>query len=251
VHLPATRGYLHAPYQHCPTCIAYPRPHLPRLLLGYQAMFSFHKSDASRSRQSSVDSQATGHTTYTAAADLWSDQCTEYQSHGGIPSPELHNRNPARRSSVFNLRSRSNTATSVNPSLLSLTQHDMAEHDATWHGSPPARRHTGNKSLKESASRKSLFRGKKGKRLSETSQIVVDDCEGDATERRTSILRRARRGTNQSEDTCKWSVANSLLLIAHFVTRWKPYQPHLEPVRFPAPLSHRPASICCPRTGCQ
>ncbi|CAE7007884.1 hypothetical protein CFE70_001516 [Pyrenophora teres f. teres 0-1] len=76
----------------------------------------------------------------------------------------------------------------------------MADHEATWHGSPPARRHTGNRTLKESASRKSLFRGKKGKRLSETSQIVVDDCEGDGTERRTSILRRTRRGTNQSED---------------------------------------------------
>jgi hypothetical protein len=103
---------------------------------------------------------------------------------------------------VFNLRSRSNTATSMTPSLLSLSHPEMAEHDA----SPPESWQAEIKSQKETTgSRKSLFRGKKGKRLSETvaTTMGVDAREGDTNERRTSILRIGRRGNNQSEDTGK------------------------------------------------
>ncbi|EMD67475.1 hypothetical protein GGP41_007365 [Bipolaris sorokiniana] len=159
-------------------------------------MFSFHKSDVSRSRQSSIDSQATGTHPSTFAPDSWQDHRSTPSSHGGTHSPEqLHRFNPARRSSVFNLRSRSNTATSLTPSLLS--QYDMADHDASWHdsqsGHPKAHPSTG--------SRRSLFRGKKGKRLSETGIAGGDDYEGDASERRTSLLRKARRSGNQPEDS--------------------------------------------------
>jgi hypothetical protein len=167
-------------------------------------MFSFHKNDASRSRQSSIDSEATGPTTVSAGSDLWPDQGSMSTSHVGTHSPEQHHRGyPARRSSVFNLRSRSNTATSMTPSLLSLSHPDMVEHEASWHGSPPGYWQAANKNQKESTgSRRSLFRGKRGKRLSETT-MSADAYEGDVTEKRTSILRKGRRGNNQSEDTSK------------------------------------------------
>lgn len=157
-------------------------------------MFSFHKNDVPRSRQSSVDSQATGTHASAFGQDPWTDQRSMSTSHGGAHSPEQHHRfNPARRSSVFNLRSRSNTATSLTPSLLALGQHDMADHESSWH----------DKAHQSSTSRRSLFRGKKGKRLSETGVIGGDEHE-EVSDRRTSLLRKSRRGTNQSEDSCKW-----------------------------------------------
>lgn len=160
-------------------------------------MFSFHKNDVPRSRQSSVDSQATGIQAPAFAQDPWTDQRSMSTSHGGTHSPDHHHHrfNPARRSSVFNLRSRSNTATSLTPSLLSLGQHDMAEHESSWH----------EKGHQSTGSRRSLFRGKKGKRLSETGVVAAPaaDEQEEATDRRTSILRKSRRGTNQSEDACK------------------------------------------------
>ncbi|CAG5175429.1 uncharacterized protein ALTATR162_LOCUS8099 [Alternaria atra] len=77
----------------------------------------------------------------------------------------------------------------------------MAEHEGSWHDSPPGHRQTGNKNHKESTgSRRSLFRGKKGKRLSETPMINVDEYDGDANERRTSILRKSKRGNTQAEE---------------------------------------------------
>ncbi|RYN75998.1 hypothetical protein AA0117_g6162 [Alternaria alternata] len=77
----------------------------------------------------------------------------------------------------------------------------MAEHEGSWHGSPPGHRQIGNRSHKESTgSRRSLFRGKKGKRLSETPMINVDEYEGDANERRSSILRKSKRFNSQAED---------------------------------------------------
>jgi hypothetical protein len=168
-------------------------------------MFSFHKSDASRSRQSSIDSEAIGPTSSTAGSDIWPDQYSMSSSHVGSHSPEQHYRGyPARRSSVFNLRSRSNTATSMTPSLLSLSHPDMAEYESS--GSPPGSWQAGNKSQKESTgTRRSLFRSKKGKRLSETvvTTTGVDEYEGDNNERRASILRKGRRGNNQSEDAGK------------------------------------------------
>jgi hypothetical protein len=163
-------------------------------------MFSFHKSDVSRSRQSSVDSEAFGPTTFTAGSDLGPDQHSMSSSHVGSHSPEQYHRGyPVRRSSVFNLRTRSNTATSMTPSLLSLSHPEMAEHDV----SPPGSWQAVIKSQKETTgSRMSLFRGRKGKRLSETvaTTMGVDAYEGDTNERRASILRKGRRGNNQSED---------------------------------------------------
>ena len=174
-------------------------------------MFSFHKTDASRSRQSSVDSQATGPNFPTTSSESWLEQYPTHSSHAGMHSPEQQPRAyPARRSSVFNLRSRSNTATSLTPSLLSLSHSEMAEHEGSWHGSPPGHRQIGNRSHKEATgSRRSLFRGKKGKRLSETPMINVDEYEGDANERRSSILRKSKRFNSQAEDAGKWQFPNT------------------------------------------
>ncbi|EOA89128.1 uncharacterized protein SETTUDRAFT_127610 [Exserohilum turcica Et28A] len=68
----------------------------------------------------------------------------------------------------------------------------MAEHESSWH----------EKGHQSTGSRRSLFRGKKGKRLSETGVVAAPaaDEQEEATDRRTSILRKSRRGTNQSED---------------------------------------------------
>ena len=56
-----------------------------------------------------------------------------------------------------------------------------------------------------------MFRGKKGKRLSETPMINVDEYEGDANERRSSILRKSKRFNSQAEDAGKWQFPNTEL----------------------------------------
>ncbi|KAF1851162.1 uncharacterized protein K460DRAFT_29036 [Cucurbitaria berberidis CBS 394.84] len=163
-------------------------------------MFSFHKSDAlPRSRQSSIDSLALGPSTSDAEPDLWVSQGSGLSSHGGMHSPEQRQRAySTRRSSVFNLRSRSNTATSMTPSLLSLSHPDMAENEASLH-EPPSRSHFESSGP---GARRSLFRGKKGKRSSETVTSSIDATdykETDASEKRTSVLRKGRRQHNQPE----------------------------------------------------
>ncbi|KAF1939293.1 hypothetical protein EJ02DRAFT_258697 [Clathrospora elynae] len=169
-------------------------------------MFSYSGSDAiSPSRQSSIDSQATEPTTSSAGSDIHIDQCSGSPFAVAMHSPEQqHKFHAAKRSSVFNLRSRSNTASSTTPSLLSLGHSDMAEHDASWYGPLPGPGQAGNESQKESSvigPRRSLFRGRKGKRLSEAvvSGIDVGECEGDGSARRMSILRKSRRQHSQAE----------------------------------------------------
>ena len=173
-------------------------------------MFSFHKSDVlPQSRQSSVDSPVTGLATPDAEPDLWMSRSSGSSSHGGLHSPEPPRFHSSKRSSVFNLRSRSNTATSLTPSLLSLSHPDMAEHEASLHEPPPSSRQYGSQSqgeLSGPGSRRSLFRGKKGKRLSDavaSSIGAADYKEADAAGKRISVLRKGRRPNDQSEGSCK------------------------------------------------
>ncbi|KAF2128649.1 hypothetical protein P153DRAFT_42106 [Dothidotthia symphoricarpi CBS 119687] len=157
-------------------------------------MFAFHKSEySSRSRQSSTDSQA---------LDLWTSQCSDAPSQSDMHSPERRRiAHSGKRSSVFNLRSRSNTATSST----SLTLSGMAEHGSWSHESSPTPHQLEFQSQDEaSGTARSLFRGKKGKRISgsiASSIDMDDDQEIDAGKKRMSILRRGRRRTNQSDSS--------------------------------------------------
>ncbi|CAO2649340.1 Nn.00g067250.m01.CDS01 [Neocucurbitaria sp. VM-36] len=86
----------------------------------------------------------------------------------------------------------------------------MAEHEASLHdGPPPTCRQSRSQTPIEplgTGTKRSLFRGKKGKRLSETvtSSIgAVDYQEPDAAGKRTSVLRKGRRQNNQSESSLR------------------------------------------------
>ena len=168
-------------------------------------MFAFHKNETlSRSRQSSVDSPLAECPSLTSVSDsLTASQCSESAHTEGMHSPERRRRAPSgRRGSVFNIRSRSNTAASTASSIISSGHADVATYDHSSPGSPPALRHVGSQSrLDNSGPRKSMFRGRMGKRLSEsigTATDLDDYQEVDAGRKRASFLRK-RKGTNESE----------------------------------------------------
>lgn len=153
-------------------------------------MFSFHKSDVrSPIRQSSIDSSVT--------VSYASDPVSE--SHGTTPREVYEQPQTAyssKRTSVFTLRSRSNTAASTAPSLLSLSHPEMAEHEPAVHDSTPSLRHVGSMSQIEpsgSVSKRSLFRGKKGKRLSEMVPSSIDASHYKDVGKRSSVLHKGRR----------------------------------------------------------
>lgn len=163
-------------------------------------MFAFHKNETlSRSRQSSVDLPfAESPSLISVSGSLTASQCSDSAYAESMHSPERRRRAPSsRRSSVFNMRSRSNTATSTASSIA-----DMATYDHASPSSPPALRHVGSHSrLDNSGPRRSMFRGRMGKRLSESigSGVDMDEFqEADAGRKRASFLRK-RKGTNESE----------------------------------------------------
>ncbi|KZM19518.1 hypothetical protein ST47_g9368 [Ascochyta rabiei] len=100
------------------------------------------------------------------------------------------------------MRSRSNTAVSTTSSILSSGPADMASYDHTSPDSPPALRHVGSHSrLDQTGPRRSIFRGRMGKRLSESigTGVDIDEYqEADAGRKRASFLRK-RKGTNEGE----------------------------------------------------
>jgi hypothetical protein len=164
-------------------------------------MFTSHKSDAAPlSRQSSVDLSATGSLSSASTSEPWTSPCTNELSYGAMQSPERRPRaHPSKRSSVFNLRSRSNTAASMSSSILSLSPSGASYNDSRP-GTPLA--------LQDEVpgSRKSLFRGKKGKRLSESvssSMMLADFHEKDAGDKRMSVLRKVKRRNHQDDDQRK------------------------------------------------
>lgn len=162
-------------------------------------MFSFHKSDVrSPTRQSSIDSSIT--------VSYASDPVSE--SHG--TPREVHEQPQtaysSKRTSVFTLRSRSNTAASTAPSLLSLSHPEMAEHEPAVHDSTPSLRHVGSMSQIEpsgSVSKRSLFRGKKGKRLSETVPSSIDASHYKDVGKRSSVLHKGRRPHESSANSIR------------------------------------------------
>jgi hypothetical protein len=168
-------------------------------------MFTHHKNIAlPTSRQSSVDSLVTVPSSSTSASDLWVSQSSNATSHGDISSPERHTGPiPGKRSSVFNLRSRSNTTTSTASSFVSIAPPSMSGHDNSSRRSSQDLRHLAGQSFMElQAGRRSLFRSKKGKRLSGSfspsfSSFEIEEV--DAGTKRTSILRKTKRSNTQPE----------------------------------------------------
>jgi hypothetical protein len=168
-------------------------------------MFAFHKNETlSRSRQSSIDSPLTENRSLTSVPDsISASQCsTDSDYTEGMHSPEQRPRAAStRRSSVFNMRSRSNTAASTASSIMSSSHPDLAAYDHGTPGSPNALRHIPSHSrLDNNGPRRSMFRGKMGKRLSESigGGIDANDFQdGEVGRKRSSFLRK-RKGTNES-----------------------------------------------------
>jgi hypothetical protein len=177
-------------------------------------MFTSHKSDAQpRSRQSSMDLSVSGLPSAASSSEPWSSQGiddTPHAYHAMQTSPEQrHRAYSTKRNSVFNFRSRSNTGAST-ISVLSLSP-AMSEYDGsrpgtatTFHQQEQSGHH------ERSGSRKSLFRGKKGKRLSESvspNPLVPEHSERDGGERRMSMLRK-KKSINLPDQSSKQSICN-------------------------------------------
>lgn len=165
-------------------------------------MFTSHKTDAPPLlRQLSTDSSVTGPPSTASTSDPWTSQYLDERSYGAMQSPERsHRPYPSKRSSVFNLRSRSNTGASTT-SVQSMSPPSMSYHDASRPGTPLILQY-GSSENELPGTRRSLFRGKKGKRLSDSvsSNMIVAEYQGkDASDKRTSVLRKVRRRNNPSE----------------------------------------------------
>jgi hypothetical protein len=225
-----------------------------------QAMFMFNKTNAvPRSRQSSIDSPVPGispstsisTSTSTAAStvDAWASQGSDATSFGDMPSPEQRTRaRSGKRSSVFNLRSRSNTVSSTT-SFGSLVPPGMAGSDTSSHSPSRDYRHLAGQSFMElPGSKRSLFRGRKGKRVSDqfSPSFGVDEIEKvESVSKRDSVLRKGRRIMNHSEDSRKLPIP--LALLSYFTNEFSspPKEPHFQPFRFPARDPYRSTPYCC------
>lgn len=157
-------------------------------------MFTFHKSDTQpSSRQSSVDSPNNSSLSFMSTSDAWIDD----QSHGPMQHIEVRQKSQAsKRGSVFNLRSRSNTSLSTASSVASVNSPSMSPRPESPHVFGSFARPSQGE---PSASRKSIFRGKKGNRSSEAPGF---DQEDGATSKRASVLRKITRRDNHLESTC-------------------------------------------------
>ncbi|KAF2176275.1 hypothetical protein K469DRAFT_607634 [Zopfia rhizophila CBS 207.26] len=168
-------------------------------------MFLFNKNNAvQHSRQSSIDSLVTVPSTSASTSDAWVSQCSDASCFGEMPSPEQQERtHPTKRNSVFNLRSRSNTATSTASSFMSLTS-GMTGTESPSHRSSQDLRHFAGQSLLElPGAKRSLFaRGKKQKRQSgriSPGYGAYEREEVDVGNKRASVLRKGRRGIHLAE----------------------------------------------------
>ncbi|KAJ4988701.1 hypothetical protein SVAN01_05834 [Stagonosporopsis vannaccii] len=168
-------------------------------------MFAFHKNETlSRSRQSSVDSPFPESPSLISVSDsMTASQCSDSLDTDGTHSPERRRKAASgRRTSVFNMRSRSNTAASTSSFTMPHNHADMAAYDQASPSSPPSLRHTPSYSRLDTAgARRSMFRGKMSKRLSESigsGVDIEDNQDADAGRKRASFLRK-RKGVNESE----------------------------------------------------
>jgi hypothetical protein len=167
-----------------------------------------HKNDVpSLSKQSFVDSSISGPPSTASIPEPWTSQRLEDPSYGPMRSPERSYRaHSSKRSSVFTLRSRSNTGASTTSTILSSSPVGMSNYDASRPGTPLTHNQHGPPGHDEQpGSRRSLFRGKKGKRLSESvSSIVLTEYQDrDTGDKRMSVLRKVRRRNNQPEQPCR------------------------------------------------
>ncbi|ORX97961.1 hypothetical protein BCR34DRAFT_593334 [Clohesyomyces aquaticus] len=168
-------------------------------------MFLFNKNNpVPRSRQSSIESLVTDPSTSTSAStsDVWVSH-SDASSYAEMPSPEQKERAVnTKRSSVFNLRTRSNTTTSTTSSFASLssamTGTDTSSHRSSQDFGYP----TGHSNMEHPGARRSLFtRGKRSKRQSgqvSPGYSLEEVEEGENGYKRSSVLRKYRRG-NASE----------------------------------------------------
>ncbi|PVI03424.1 hypothetical protein DM02DRAFT_250758 [Periconia macrospinosa] len=160
--------------------------------------------------QSSVDSLVTMEPSgSTSTSDLWASPGSDTSSYTEQPSPEQHSGgHMAKRNSVFNLRSRSNTSNSISSSAVAATSPNMPGHETTSHRLSQDLRHLAGQSIVEiNSAKRTLFRGKKGKRQSGSfspGSPTYDAGEMDAS-RRTSVLRKNKKPSFSSE-----SFANDL-----------------------------------------
>jgi len=195
-HLPTNCRSKRALSRHCPTTPTKFWIHPAEVIPSSQAMFTSHKGDmASQSRQSSVDMSATLSLSSASTTDRWASQGFEELPYGVMQSPERKARaHPSKRTSVFNLRSRSNTAASTSSTVMSMSPPTISHFDSSRPGTP---------SYDElSGSMKALFRGKKGKRLSESvssNMMSAEYQEKEASDKRTSVLRKVKRRNHHEE----------------------------------------------------
>ena len=153
-----------------------------------------------------------------------------------------------KRSSVFNLRSRSNTVSSTTSSFGSLVPLGMAGSDISSHNPSRDYRHLAGQSFMElPGSKRSLFRGKKGKRVSDqfSPGFGVDEIEKvESVSKRDSVLRKGRRMMNHSEDSRKLPILLSLM--SYFINEFSspPKEPHFQPFRLPACDPYGSTPIC-------
>ena len=191
--------------------LLYTAAQLLRSRLNTQAMFFFNKTNASLPyRQSSANS----HVADPSATDSWVSPYSDSSTYGDMPSPEQRERGVlGKRSSVFTLRSRSNTATPANSSFLSHTSTITSTDSSSRRSSQDIRSLTDSQVSPSEISgpKRSLFsRGKRLRRQSSqlSSASVSDDIEEVDTGKRSSVLRknRYRRGGygSQGSSECFW-----------------------------------------------
>lgn len=175
-------------------------------------MFSFHSSDVPALSSPSFEESPVSHPSNTAfMSDSANLHLSEDSTHVVLqPFEQTSKAHPSKRNSVFALRSRSNTATSLTSSSTTLSPPlSMANRLASPPSSPLSYNQHGSQLQGEaSGSRKSIFRGKKDKRLSEshTSTVVVKGVqELDMGGKRSSVLRKAKRRNSPPETSGKSS----------------------------------------------
>lgn len=157
-----------------------------------------NKNNAARSRRSSIESQLNdpAASSATPTSELWTSQGSDVSFYEDMPSPEQQERHVSvKRSSVFKIRARSNTATSTS-SFVSFSS-AMVRLDTT---------RSSQDLLDLPGTRRPLFtRRKTGKRrsgqVSPSSQFQEEES-ADAN-KRTSVLRKGRKNGNQPGSTCE------------------------------------------------
>ncbi|KAF1915619.1 hypothetical protein BDU57DRAFT_557724 [Ampelomyces quisqualis] len=169
-------------------------------------MFTSHKLDAlPLSTDLSTDFSVTIPPSSTSTIESWTSQHLDDPPYGAMQSPEESYRPYySTRSSVFKLRSRSNTGASIKSTVLTVSPIDMSHNDSSRPGTPLILHQCGTGDSELLGSRRSFFRGKKGKRLSDSvsSNLVCAEYQGkDPGDKRMSMLRKVRRRTDPSDES--------------------------------------------------